>query len=114
MVIFQDAPAALLINESPRGNLLQVELTGRGLNRRGVGAKVTVEQAGRRWVQQLVGGTSYLAAHEPVLSFGLGESAVECTVTVQWPPLPGKRMTLTTGGNRRVRVTEPAESETSR
>lgn len=102
LVVFQDAPAALLINESLPGAWLQVELQGSGANRNGVGAKVTVEQGAKKWVQQSVAGTSYCSAHEPVLSFGLGASTEPCKVTVQWPPLPGRSESQTTSVNRRL------------
>jgi hypothetical protein len=54
--------------------------------------KVVLKQADRQFVQQLPGGTSYCASHEPVLHFGLGASTTPCELAVVWPG--GKRETL--------------------
>lgn len=106
LVVFQDRPAALLVNESDRGNWLQVECPGLRSNRRGIGAKVTVVQGAKTWTQQLTGGTSYCAAHEPLLTVGLGPSAEPCTVTVEWP---GNAQPLTrpsVAANQRIQIRE--------
>lgn len=108
LVVHQDAPAALLINESPLGSWLQVELRGRGINRRCVGARVTVACGTRKWIQQAVAGASYCAAHEPVLSFGLGDASESCTVTVEWPPRLGRTDSRSTPRNRRLVFEEPS------
>jgi hypothetical protein len=85
LVVHQNEPAALLINESAMGHWLRVELIGRNVNRRGFGARVIVRQGDRTWTQQLVGGSSYLTSHQPVLSFGFGETDSPCDITVIWP-----------------------------
>lgn len=113
LVVFQDAPAALLINESPRGSWLHVELVSHGLNRHAVGARVTVQQGEKKWVQQLVGGGSYCSAHEAVLAFGLGESTEPCEVTVQFPPLPGQTIAKRTAVNQRLVIHEPGSGNLS-
>jgi len=84
-VTHQNDAAGLLRNDSDRGHWLQFELIGQESNRSGVGAVVTVEQGDLRLTQELPGGTSYCASHEPVLYFGLGESDAACKVTVRWP-----------------------------
>lgn len=85
LVISQNEPASLLVNESAMGSWLRVECLGIRSNRRGIGAKVTVRQGARTWTQQLIGGSSYLTTHEPTLFFGLGDSPEPCEVTVNWP-----------------------------
>jgi hypothetical protein len=92
-VVHQNDPAALLRNDSERGHWLIVRFVGRESNRRGVGAKVTVRQNDRVLVQELAGGTSYCAGHQPALAFGLGGGAEPCEISVRWPS--GKRQTLT-------------------
>ena len=84
-VVHQNAPTAVLVNESERGQGLQVELIGRSSNRAGVGARVTVRLPGRELVQELMGGTSYCATHQPLLSFGVGGYSEPVAVEVEWP-----------------------------
>jgi enediyne biosynthesis protein E4 len=50
-----------------------------------VGAKVTVTAGGRRWVQTLIGGGSYLAGPPDEAYFGLGSADRVTTVAVDWP-----------------------------
>jgi len=92
LVVHQNDVAGLLRNDSDRGHFLKLRFRGRDSNRRGVGVHVTVEQGGRRLVQQLAGGTSYCASHEPALFFGWGEASAPCRVTVVWPS--GKRQDI--------------------
>uniref|UniRef100_A0A7C2P3W5 CRTAC1 family protein n=1 Tax=Schlesneria paludicola TaxID=360056 RepID=A0A7C2P3W5_9PLAN len=92
LVAHQNAAAGLLRNDSARGRFLKLRFLGTESNRRGVGVQVTVTQGRRRLVQQLAGGTSYCAAHQPILCFGLGTSAEPCRITVEWPQ--GRRQEL--------------------
>lgn len=85
VVVHQDAPAAVLRNDSDRGNWLKLLFRGRQSNRRGIGCRVTVTAGEQRWVQELYGGGSYASSHEPALIFGLGEEAGPCRVEVRWP-----------------------------
>ena len=106
LVVHQNEPAALLVNHSEMGHWLQVELRGEGSNRRGIGALVTVRQAEREWSQQLIGGSSYLTTHEPILFFGLGDSAQPCDVTVTWPGRESAQSVLTVDANRRITIAQ--------
>jgi hypothetical protein len=70
-----------------------VELIGRGGNRSALGALVTVEDGGRRQVEEVRGTSSYGAFHDLRLRFGLGPSARdaapgtvrEVAAEVRWP-----------------------------
>ena len=84
-VVHQNTPTWLLRNDSQRGHWLKVRLIGRSSNRRGVGSQVTLRQGQSVLVQQLMGGTSYCASHQPVLVFGLGESNANCSIEIRWP-----------------------------
>ncbi len=95
-LVNQNAPVALLRNDSPSARGVAFAFRGSGLNRRGVGARVTVEsvgesggESGGRWMQELAGGTSFASAHQPLLVFGLGVSGGETKgtvrATVRWP-----------------------------
>ena len=106
LVIHQNEAAALLINQSEMGHWLRVECTGLKSNRRAIGAKVTVRQGQKKWTQQVLGGSSYLTTHEPVLFFGLGESNESCDVTVQWPTLENSMTTTNVAVDQQVRMLE--------
>lgn len=84
-VVPQNAPFALLANESRAGNWLRIEFVGRQSNRRGIGTRVTVRCGDRRILQELAGGTSYCATHQPALFFGLGDWSGEVELEVRWP-----------------------------
>lgn len=106
LVVHQNEPAALLVNESVTGHWLRVECSGRISNRRGFGAKVTVQQGDRKWTQQLISGSSYLTSHEPVLFFGLGASNEPCDVSVEWPNSNTPAITRNVSVDQRIRMTE--------
>ncbi|MCH8830585.1 MAG: CRTAC1 family protein, partial [Planctomycetes bacterium] len=84
-VVHQNAPMALLKNESRGGHWLRVRLIGRTSNRHGIGAVITVKQGDLQLVQYLIGGGSYCSAHQPVALFGFGPSQARCTLSVRWP-----------------------------
>lgn len=84
-VVHQNRPAALLRNDSQRGRWLKLQFVGRRSNRNGVGVRATVRCGATTLLQEVAGGTSYCAAHQPVLAFGLGDSAAPVRVEVRWP-----------------------------
>lgn len=84
-VVHHNSPTAILRNDSHRGHWLRVKPLGRISNRSGFGAKATVDCGGRRRVGEVAGGTSYNAAHERALDFGLGETTGPCVVMIEWP-----------------------------
>src|SRR5262249_42929211 len=86
VIVAQDSPLAYLHNRTHQsGRFLTLRLEGTRSNRDGVGARVTVAAGGRRQVAQRVGGGRYLAANDPRLHFGLGESPRVEDVEVRWP-----------------------------
>ncbi|MEQ8272453.1 MAG: CRTAC1 family protein [Deltaproteobacteria bacterium] len=68
------------------GNWVQLRLEGgEGTNRAAIGARVTIETADGRQVQEVGGGHGhYGIQHDLVLHFGLGD-ACTADVTVRWP-----------------------------
>jgi len=85
VIVNQNASVVVLQNTSQNGHWLKFKLAGTWGNRRGIGAEVRVTQGNRHWTQQLAGGTSYCASHEPALFFGFGEGQADCDVEVRWP-----------------------------
>ena len=54
-------------------------------NRDGIGARVTVFEDGRKWVQEVRSGSSYISSSDLRLHFGLGSSTKVDHVEVLWP-----------------------------
>lgn len=54
-------------------------------NRDGIGAKVTVIAGGRKYVQEVRSGSSYISNHDVRLHFGLGRSEKVDAIEVRWP-----------------------------
>jgi hypothetical protein len=91
-VVHQNQTTALLRNDSQRGHWLQLRLVGNQSNRRAVGTEVILEAPSGTWVQQLVGGSSFAASHQPLIHFGLGPETTLTRLTIRWPS--GKRQVL--------------------
>src|SRR5437870_9019901 len=64
---------------------LQVQLAGEGGNRFAVGAKVTLEGAGRRFFQELEPTRGFQSSVDYVLTFGVGQLDTLDAVQVEWP-----------------------------
>jgi len=66
---------------------LQIDLNGPPGNRKGIGARVTVETAAGTQMQEVILGSNYLSQQPCTLHFGLGGEALVTSVTVEWPGL---------------------------
>jgi hypothetical protein len=76
----------LLVNQARNKNhWLGVVTRGRTSNRDGIGAKVTVFAGGRRFVQEVRSGSSYISNNDMRLHFGLGNSTEVNRIEVRWP-----------------------------
>jgi enediyne biosynthesis protein E4 len=64
---------------------VRFKLIGTKSNRDGIGAVVRVTSADETQTQMLKSGSSYLAANELVLTFGLGQLAKGDSVEIRWP-----------------------------
>jgi hypothetical protein len=84
VIVHHNEPVVVLRNDSDRGHWLKLRFNTL-TNRRGIGTRVVLSQGDRTLTQELAGGTSYCASHEPALIFGLGENASECQLKVIWP-----------------------------
>ncbi len=88
LAVCQNEPMVYLHNQTRResiGHFLVILLEGTESNRDGVGATVTVQCEGRRWVAARYGGGSYQSANDPRLRFGLGRATKVDKVEVRWP-----------------------------
>jgi hypothetical protein len=77
-------PVSVYQNNTADGNRAVIRLKGR-LNSWGIGAKVTVETKLGTQVRQLTPIRGYMASHEPVVHFGLGDEKKIKKLTVHWP-----------------------------
>ena len=66
-------------------HFLQVALAGAGLNRFGVGARVTLRAGGETLMQEEAPTRGFESSVDPVLTFGLGARQTVDTLTVEWP-----------------------------
>jgi hypothetical protein len=85
VVVPQNTETAVLRNDSQRGHWLKLEFIGRESNRRGIGTRVVVQSGRDTITQELAGGTSYCASHQPVLICGLGDWSEHCSLEIRWP-----------------------------
>jgi enediyne biosynthesis protein E4 len=80
------ARATLLRNNvGERRNWLAVELHGTKVNHDAVGAMVTVEAGGEKFVRLVTAGSGFASQHSARLYFGLGDKTSVDRVTVKWP-----------------------------
>ncbi len=87
------ARGTLLHNVSTNtGHWIAVKLKGTKSNRDGIGAKVEVVAAGKRWTAERVAGSGYLSQDDGRMHFGLGAATVIDKLLVHWPS--GREQTL--------------------
>lgn len=84
LVVHQNHPVTVLRNRRPPEHWVRLVLRGTASNLDGIGAKVTVRQAGRSWTRWLRGGGSYLSHCDPRPMFALPRDDA-ATVSVTWP-----------------------------
>lgn len=79
-------PPVLLRNDGGnRNHWLGIKLIGTKSNRDGIGAKVMISAGGGRQSKQILGGTSYCAASDIRILFGLGNILKVDKLEVRWP-----------------------------
>ena len=92
-VVHQDAPLALLNNETQgAGGVLVLVLHGVQSNRDAVGTRLRVSSAGQVQVNEICGGDGFYATNERRQFVGLGSAAAADSVEIIWPS--GVRQTL--------------------
>ncbi|MCY3932862.1 MAG: CRTAC1 family protein [Acidobacteria bacterium] len=87
LLVNNEGPARLFRNDV--GNLrswLVVDLCGGGIfDRSAIGARVTVETAGRSWTREVRAAYSFAVANDPRVHFGLGDAGRIDRLEVRWP-----------------------------
>jgi hypothetical protein len=75
-----------LHNESESSNhWISIRTVGTKSNRDGIGARVTLVAGGRRQIQEVTSGGSYLSQNDLRLHFGLGTATKIDRIEVHWP-----------------------------
>jgi hypothetical protein len=90
VITHKDERATVLRNDSREqtgsGNSwIQFKLVGTRSNRDVIGARIELEMGERRLTRHTRGGRSYLSAHDPRLTIGLGKVERIDRITVHWP-----------------------------
>jgi len=99
-----DVPQLLRCDQSVKNNWVKVKVIGIKSNRSGIGARIyCVTQDGRRQMDEVRSGGSYLSQSDLRVHFGLGKAAA-AEIEVRWPS--GMVDRLRTPVNRVVTVTE--------
>jgi enediyne biosynthesis protein E4 len=84
---------------------VRLKLVGTKSNRDGIGAVVKLATADGTQTQMLRSGSSYLAANELVLTFGLGKQSQAETIEIRWPSGTVDKLTAVNAGQT-VTITE--------
>jgi hypothetical protein len=97
----------LLRNDGAVGGWLQVRLEGLSSNRDGIGARVTIEAAGRRQFREIRRTYLFEGSTLPIAHFGLGAARTVERIDVRWPS--GRTSVMQqVEANRRITIREPA------
>ncbi len=102
-------PAELLAG-SGGGRVAGILLVGVLGNRDGVGARITLEATGQ--VEERRAGSSYLAQHDPVLWFGLGDREDTGGIRIAWPG--GRRESIPALASGEVHVVREGQGAVGR
>ncbi|MDZ4805347.1 MAG: FG-GAP-like repeat-containing protein, partial [Candidatus Eisenbacteria bacterium] len=92
-VVLSNGNNLLYSNNGTARPWIRLRLTGVISNRSAIGARVTLKSGGRRYVQQITGGTGYISQNESRLLFPLGTLAGPDTFDVRWPSGAFQRVT---------------------
>ncbi len=80
-----DDPLALLENQSPSRQWLQLELVGVASEREAIGAEIRVTAGSETFTAWQIGGDGYMCSNESMVHFGLGDCDVIDSIEIHWP-----------------------------
>jgi hypothetical protein len=105
---FNSEPQVLVsdLAQKHKINWLAVRLVGKGSNRNGLGAKVTVVAGGQTLTQRMDGSSGYLSHSILPLYFGLGEADKADRIEVLWPSGHKQVITAPVHGGKLLNVEE--------
>jgi len=76
---------SLYYNSQPVGNFISLQLVGVKSNHGALGARVTLEQNGSKYVQEVRSGGGFISQSDLRLHFGLGKAARAEKILIRWP-----------------------------
>jgi enediyne biosynthesis protein E4 len=85
VIVNMNRVPSVLENSGSRQNAVAVKLTGTTSNRSAIGARCTIEVAGRRQMQEVMSGGSYYSQNSMTLYFGTGPSDTIDSLAIRWP-----------------------------
>jgi hypothetical protein len=86
VVANQRAPLLVYRNTvSPGRHWIQLDLEGTRSNRSAIGARVEVQWAGKKQVQEVVSATGFSAQNQHRLHYGLGDATTVDRIVIRWP-----------------------------
>ncbi len=85
LVVDIDDRPTLLRNDTAGGHWVTLRLAGTRSNRDAIGARVTIEAAGRRQTAEVRSGGSYLSHNDMRVHFGLGDARRVDRLEIRWP-----------------------------
>ena len=86
LVTNNNGPVRLLRNDTPAGHhWITVQLVGRTIDRDAIGARVTIQTAGRTRRRIVQPAYSYASSNDPRVYFGLGSADRIDVLTIRWP-----------------------------
>ncbi len=103
--LFRNVARNVAEKDAAANKSLRVKLVGTKSNRDGIGSVVRVTSSDGTQTQMLKSGSSYLAANELVLTFGLGQLSKADAVEIRWPSGQVDRLSNVNAGQT-VMVTE--------
>jgi hypothetical protein len=85
VIVNLNEPPSLLLNQNHEGNWLLISLEGKTSNKSAIGARVTIEAAGRKQTREVRSASSYYSSSGFRLHFGLGKTPKVDVLQVSWP-----------------------------
>jgi hypothetical protein len=85
VIVNMNETPSLLKNLGPHRHSIRVRLVGTTSNRMAIGARATVEAGGRKQIDEVFSGGSYLSQNEQTMHFGLGSATMVDRIEVRWP-----------------------------
>lgn len=72
-------------NELHDNKYVKIKLIGSGANSYAIGAKVVIQQKGKRQMQELIPSRGFQSSCDYIMTFGLGEGNERIDINISWP-----------------------------
>ena len=105
VIVNMNQTPSLLKNTGPHQNFISIRLTGTKSNRSAIGARVSIEAAGRPQVDEVMSGSSFYSQNDMALFFGLGKAETVDRIEVRWPS-GARQEWKRVAANRVIQLTE--------